>query len=476
MTVVPKSGSNTLSGSCFLSGLNDNMQGTNFDAKQLSVLAAPRQVAAAARLPGIGRRPDQEGPHLVLLQSPRGRFRRRAARDLRQQERRRSHQVRPTSPDFSRQGRIDQKRKIFALRLTTQLTPKNKLSLFWDEQPQCSGAAWPGTDDNGCMSNKDGWIYGGSQINGFFGARTELARDRRLRLDAPEGAAGEVHGAATNKLLLEAGFGTYISQWGYTERPGNPTKNLVRAQEAQAQIFDRNGNRVPAAVRGCLTVGGNLKYRSSNWPTGYIFAHTWNAAASYVTGAHNMKFGYQGAFHKDNDNLFPTISNTSLMQLQFNTPCGAAGAPCPTSPIATGITLAVGRVHAKGAHAVLRVLSRRSSGPRIASRCRVRCASTTPGADSPSSRSVRRSRSRRRTSCPRNKASRATTISARESAWPTTCSAPARRRSRRTSDGICIRRRTRGGTSMPTRRSWSRRLPLARGRTTTATIRLTAMC
>jgi hypothetical protein len=44
------------------------------------------------------------------------------------------------SPDYSRQGRIDQKRKIFALRLTTQLTPKNKLSLFWDEQPQCSGA------------------------------------------------------------------------------------------------------------------------------------------------------------------------------------------------------------------------------------------------------------------------------------------------------------------------------------------------
>ena len=37
-------------------------------------------------------------------------------------------------PDFSRQGRIDQTRRIYALRLTTQLTPRNKLSLFWDEQ------------------------------------------------------------------------------------------------------------------------------------------------------------------------------------------------------------------------------------------------------------------------------------------------------------------------------------------------------
>ena len=44
---------------------------------------------------------------------------------------------------------------------------------------------------------------------------------------------------ATNKLLLEAGFGTYISQWGYQERPGNPTKNLIRVQEQSAQIFDR---------------------------------------------------------------------------------------------------------------------------------------------------------------------------------------------------------------------------------------------
>ncbi len=41
MTVVPKSGGNALSGSFFISGLNDSMQGTNFDAQQLSVLAAP---------------------------------------------------------------------------------------------------------------------------------------------------------------------------------------------------------------------------------------------------------------------------------------------------------------------------------------------------------------------------------------------------------------------------------------------------
>ena len=347
MTVVPKSGGNTLNGSFFISGLNDSMQGSNFDATQLSALAAPAKSLLLRDYQVSVGGPIKKDRIWYFFNHRRvdfadaqpGIFANRFAGDATKFA---------YSPDFSQQGRIDQTRRIFALRLTMQLTPKNKLSLFWDEQPQCSGAAWPGTDDNGCMSNKDGWIYGGSQTNGFFGAGPNSPETGDYASTHQKVQQVKYTAPTTNKLLLEAGFGTYISQWGYSERPGNPTKNLVRAQEAQAQTFDRNGVRVVGPCDGCLTMGGNLKYRSSNWPTGYIFAHTWNAAASYVTGAHNMKFGYQGAFHKDNDNLFPTISNTSLMMLGFNTPCGApAGAsgatPCPNvNPIANQITLQSG--------------------------------------------------------------------------------------------------------------------------------------
>ena len=59
-----------------------------------------------------------------------------------------------------------------------------------------------------------------------------------------------------------------------------------------------------------------------------------------MTGAHNMKFGYQGAFHRDDDNLFPTISNDQLMQLTLNN-----GVP-------NAFTIQSGPVHAQGAHAV----------------------------------------------------------------------------------------------------------------------------
>ena len=318
MTVVPKSGGNTLAGSFFISGLNDKMQSDNYDALQLSLFGA-----SAKSLLNRDYQISLGGPVLRdrmwfffnhrrvdFADAQPGIFANKYAGD-------------PTkwtySPDFSRQGRIDQTRSIFAMRLTMQLTPKNKLMLFWDEQPYCSGAAWPGSgSDDACMSNKDGWIYGGSQVNGFFGPgpnspetgdyQSNHQRVQQVKYTAP----------ATNKLLLEAGFGTYISQWGYTERPGDPTKNLVRMQEQSAQIFDRNGNKVPTSCADCLTVGGNLKYRSSNTPTGYIFAHTWNASASYVTGAHNLKFGYQGAYHRDDDNLFNVITNNQRMLYRVN--------------------------------------------------------------------------------------------------------------------------------------------------------------
>jgi hypothetical protein len=310
MTVIPKSGGNTFSGTALYSGFNDKMQGNNYDAKQLSVLGkyAPallvrdyqvslggpvkrdrvwfffnyRAVDAADAQPGIFANKNAGDPTKWTYE-----------------------------PDLSRQGRADPHRKIASLRLTTQVTPKNKLMVFWDEQPQCNGAGW--NDDDHCNSQKDGWIYGGSQTNGFFGAGPNSPETGDYASTHQSVRQVKYTGTATSKLLLEAGYGTYISQWGYTERPGNPTTNLIRVQEQTTQFFDSNGNRVAAASPNGLTVAGNLKYRSSNWPTGYISANTWNASASYVTGSHTMKFGYQGAYHKDDDNLFDIITNSQRM-------------------------------------------------------------------------------------------------------------------------------------------------------------------
>ena len=43
--------------------------------------------------------------------------------------------------------------------------------------------------------------------------------------------------------------------------------------------------------------------------------HNWNASLSYVTGAHSMKFGYQGTFYADDEQYF---TNDEKVQYRFN--------------------------------------------------------------------------------------------------------------------------------------------------------------
>jgi hypothetical protein len=77
-------------------------------------------------------------------------------------------------------------------------------------------------------------------------------------------------------------------------RPGVST--VTSPRPASAQVTEQ-------CTAGCALNGGipNLVYRGQGtWSADWIGAHTWNAAASYVTGTHNMKFGYRGAFHVDN--------------------------------------------------------------------------------------------------------------------------------------------------------------------------------
>ena len=43
--------------------------------------------------------------------------------------------------------------------------------------------------------------------------------------------------------------------------------------------------------------------------------HNWHASLSYVTGAHNMKFGYQGTFYADDEQYF---TNDEKVAYRFN--------------------------------------------------------------------------------------------------------------------------------------------------------------
>ena len=150
------------------------------------------------------------------------------------------------------------------LRLTFQVSQRNRLSLFWDEQISSDSIA---QGNSTTAPEVGGWNHGFQRVQ-----------------------QAKWTSATTSKLLLEAGVGTYLSNWNTRETPGN-NRALLQVTE-----------QCPAST-GCANNGGiaNLVYRGQNsWNADWIGAHTWNAAASYVTGANNMKFGYNGAYHVDN--------------------------------------------------------------------------------------------------------------------------------------------------------------------------------
>jgi hypothetical protein len=304
MTVVPKQGGNRFSGSFFATAFGEGFQSDYSDR----VLSAPGLVAPPKILNLYDVQGAVGGPvmkdRLWFFFNTRQVGRSDAQPGIFANKNAGDPNKWTYEPDFNVQGRNDQSRKINALRLTWQVTQRNKLSVFYDNQPPCQGAAW--TDvSSACKTSvpgEDGWIAGGSQVNGFFGPGPNAPETGDYAKGWQRVQQAKWQSPVTSRLLLEAGFGIYASRWGYEERPGSTTSDFIRAQEQ---------GTIPGTG---LT---NLKYRSSNWPNGRIGAHTWNASGSYVTGAHNVKFGYQGAFHRDIDNLFTIISNSQRLMYTF---------------------------------------------------------------------------------------------------------------------------------------------------------------
>jgi hypothetical protein len=207
-----------------------------------------------------------------------------------------------------------------ALRLTAQPTAKHKINLFWDQQVPCQGAGVLGSDE-GCRQSSDDEV-----ICGAAGASNPACSATA----APEigtylsGFGQRVQQATwtspmTNKLLLEAGFGTYWSQWGGTAHPGSNFTDLIGVTE---QCTTSACSSAPGGNGGIA----NLQYRSGTYRQNFQGTIGWRGSASYVTGAHSMKFGYQGGHLIDNQFVH---TNSQFISYRVNTIAG------PNGPVTT---------------------------------------------------------------------------------------------------------------------------------------------
>jgi hypothetical protein len=218
--------------------------------------------------------------------------------------------------DTSRQAATAHSWRVVNLRLTTQATRRDKINLFWDEQNPCQGAAWPGVDDGCRQQPSSKWIIGGaSGVAGSFGSASATSSPEVSNYAGRGHAFQRVQQATwtsprTNRLLLDAGFGTYYSRYGGQEMPGNPTRSIPKLVEQCTGAAPANA--VPGA---CAHGIQNLAFGSQDWQSNQQTVFTWRAAASYVTGAHSMKVGYQGGFPTLNQNY---ASNDTHLTYRMN--------------------------------------------------------------------------------------------------------------------------------------------------------------
>ena len=191
------------------------------------------------------------------------------------------------APDASRREYSDRSFEDGGGRLTWQMTPRQKISALVSLQSlcrTCTGAT-PGLSEPQRVT---------PEAVGVLGRPLSVTQ---VTWSSPR----------TNRLLLDAGFGSTYFGVGNFERDPNPTRDLIRVSEQCASGCAANGN-IPGLV-----------YRSQDFSVAYTGSYLWKATLSYVTGSHSVKVGYQHTLMTD-DRTWMTNDQNLTYRLNNGTP------------------------------------------------------------------------------------------------------------------------------------------------------------
>jgi hypothetical protein len=284
MNVVGKTGGNIFSGATFLSFTGASLQGNNITAAdQAAGLSTPLPLTHVYDLNGsVGGPIAKDKVWFFVNARVQGNRRQTALVDYN------ANAGNPNAwlyaPIASQPEYSDRTWDNVSGRLTWQITPRNKIGGFWDEQVvcgSCTGATSGITDPTRVSPEAVGT------------AQTKPLRVMQATWSSP----------VTNRLLLDAGFGGVYYGWGNFERDPNPTANLIQVTEQCAAGCAANGN-IP-----------NLVYRSQNFGNNKAGSYFWHASASYVTGRQSLKIAYQGDLMTD---YRTWATNTQDLGYRFN--------------------------------------------------------------------------------------------------------------------------------------------------------------
>jgi hypothetical protein len=275
MNVVPRSGGNLFHGSFYANGAGGAMEGSNFtQAHRDAGLRAPNQLDKIwdvnANYGGPIRR-----DRLWFYTSARHQGNRKTVAGLWANKNAGDASKWTYDPDLSKQATDTGTWKNAATRFTYQATPRDRFSLFWDEQSICrlclggEGIGNPPSAPEAAPTNQ-----------GF------PQRHAQATWTSP----------FTNRWLGEAGVALNTVQWGGVPKEPQDTSDLIRVVEQAGSI-------------------PGLTYRSTNWTRPYGYTWTWRGSLQYVTGTNSAKVGYEG---NDYWNRQMNYTNRQLLAYQFN--------------------------------------------------------------------------------------------------------------------------------------------------------------
>ena len=205
----------------------------------------------------------------------------------------------PAHWDYLRDDSISvrdvQGRDVYQVRFTGQVTPRNRVSFSQENQYRCQGSTVTSSAD-GCRQRGSDWVAMGSTT------LSPEASDRYF--DFPYWLTqGTWTSTVSSKLLLEAGFSRLAYPGGAGTGSPDGARNLIQVRE-QAAI---DGHPANFGYRGMDTTGAS-----------YQNIKNWRGSASYVTGAHNLKVGYQGGYQRIDTGLITGNTGDSQLTYRFN--------------------------------------------------------------------------------------------------------------------------------------------------------------
>jgi hypothetical protein len=290
--LIPRSGGNRFSGSGFYSGTDDRFQSDNIDdeLREVGIVRPPalrKNWDTSAALGGPFRR-DLLWFYGSLRSYGNSQVVEGAAPNLNVGD--------PTkwlyAPEPGVEVRRVEAKLDLSLRVTGQVSPRNRASFSHQYQDRCFGSSLT-LDGNDCRLRTSDWIGMGS-------ATTTAEAGPGYSDDPSTLTQATWTSTLSNRLLIDAAVSRFsYGIVGSGQVPNDAVMDLVGVTERSA-MYGRAG----FTYRAPFTFS---KYDNIPW--------NWRAAASYVTGAHSAKIGYQGSYFMYDRRTF--VNNTQMRYI-FN--------------------------------------------------------------------------------------------------------------------------------------------------------------